>query len=104
MVRITVVTQDKNEVTLQVDGWIAGKEMEILASTGDFHRRGGRRLVLLLDGVRSIDPNGLGLFGYDNTPGKDDGNTRLYDKLGGLNAQTQQDGYPGYGGVFLESI
>lgn len=50
------------------------------------------------------DPNGLGLIGYDNTPGKDDGNLRLYDKIGGVNALTQQDGYPGYGGVFVESL
>jgi hypothetical protein len=50
------------------------------------------------------DPNGLGLFGYDNTPGKDTGNQRLYDRLGGVNAMTQEDGYPGYGGVFIESL
>lgn len=50
------------------------------------------------------DPNGLGLFGYDNTPGKDVGNTRLYDRIGGVNASTQEDGYPGYGGVFIESF
>jgi hypothetical protein len=29
---------------------------------------------------------------------------RLYDKLGGVNATTQQDGYPGFGGVFLRSL
>ncbi|MEZ4446856.1 MAG: hypothetical protein R3B72_47695 [Polyangiaceae bacterium] len=50
------------------------------------------------------DPNGIGLLGYDNTPGKDDGNLRLYDRIGGVNALTQQDGYPGYGGVFIESL
>ncbi len=50
------------------------------------------------------DPNGYGLMGYDNTPGKDDGNLRLHDKIGGVNAVTQQDGYPGFGGVFVESI
>jgi hypothetical protein len=50
------------------------------------------------------DPNNMGLFGYDNSPGKDNGNDRLYDKLGGVNATTQQDGYPGYGGVFLRSL
>lgn len=50
------------------------------------------------------DPNGMGLMGYDNTPGKDDGNIRLYDKIGGVNALTQLDGYPGYGGVFVESL
>jgi hypothetical protein len=50
------------------------------------------------------DPNGIGLLGYDNTPGKDDGNLRLYDKIGGVNALTQLDGFPGYGGVFVESL
>jgi hypothetical protein len=50
------------------------------------------------------DPNGIGLLGYDNTPGKDDGNQRLHDKIGGVNALTQLDGYPGFGGVFVESL
>ena len=50
------------------------------------------------------DPNGLGMFGYDNTPGKDFGNLRMFDRIGGANAETQADGYPGYGGVFIESI
>jgi hypothetical protein len=54
--------------------------------------------------IHGPDPNGMGLFGYDNTPGKDNGNLRLYDRLGGVNAATQQDGYPGYGGVFIESL
>ncbi|MEJ7604001.1 MAG: hypothetical protein WKG01_39340 [Kofleriaceae bacterium] len=51
-----------------------------------------------------VDPNGTGLFGYDNSPGKDNGNMRLYDRLGGVNALTQQDGYPGFGGVFIRSL
>ena len=50
------------------------------------------------------DPNGRGLFGYDNTPGKDVGNVRLFDAIGGANAETQMDGFPGYGGVFVESF
>jgi hypothetical protein len=50
------------------------------------------------------DPNGLGLLGYDNTPGKDVGNLRLFDQIGGANAETQDDGYSGYGGVFIESF
>ncbi len=54
--------------------------------------------------IAGLDPNGLGLLGYDNTPGKDVDNKRLYDWLGGVNAMTQQDGYPGYGGVFLRSL
>jgi hypothetical protein len=51
-----------------------------------------------------IDPNDQGLFGYDNSPGKDSGNLRLYDRLGGVNAQVQEDGFPGYGGVFVRSL
>ncbi len=51
-----------------------------------------------------VDPNGTGLFGYDNSPGKDSGNLRLYDRLGGVNALTQQDGYAGFGGVFIRSL
>jgi hypothetical protein len=54
--------------------------------------------------LMGVDPNNMGLFGYDNSPGKDSGNLRLYDKLGGVNAVTQQDGYPGFGGVFLRSL
>ncbi len=54
--------------------------------------------------LHGVDPNGLGLFGYDNSPGKDNGNLRLYDRLGGVNAVTQQDGYPGFGGVFVRSM
>jgi hypothetical protein len=54
--------------------------------------------------LTGVDPNNMGLFGYDNSPGKDNGNKRLYDKLGGVNAVTQQDGYAGYGGVFLRSL
>ena len=50
------------------------------------------------------DPNGLGLFGFDNTAGKDVGNLRLFDAIGGENFETQTDGYPGYGGVFIESM
>ncbi|MCA9715240.1 MAG: hypothetical protein KC468_11220 [Myxococcales bacterium] len=54
--------------------------------------------------IAGPDPNGLGLLGYDNSPGKDVGNLRLYDRIGSVNALTQEDGYPGYGGVFVESM
>ena len=54
--------------------------------------------------IAGEDLNGLGLLGYDNTSGKDVGNLRLYDHIGGVNAVTQQDGYPGFGGVFIESM
>lgn len=54
--------------------------------------------------VSGPDPNGLGFFGFDNTPGKDVGNRRLYDRIGGLDATTQSDGTPGYGGIFTEQF
>lgn len=54
--------------------------------------------------VGGSDPNGLGYLGYDNTPGRDVGNARLYDRIGGVNAVTQTDGSPGYGGVFAEQL
>ncbi|MEZ4227117.1 MAG: hypothetical protein R3B13_39630 [Polyangiaceae bacterium] len=54
--------------------------------------------------IAGPDPNGLGLLGYDNTPGKDKGNKRLHDRIGGVNAVTQEDNQPGYGGVFVESM
>ena len=54
--------------------------------------------------VGGPDPNNLGLFGYDNTPGKDVGNVRLADAIGGENAETQANNQPGYGGVFVDSF
>lgn len=54
--------------------------------------------------IAGPDPNGLGLLGYDNTPGKDRGNQRLNDRIGGVNAETIEGGYPGFGGVFMESL
>ena len=54
--------------------------------------------------VGGPDPNGLGLFGYDNSPGKDVGNLRLGDTVGGANAETLMDGSPGYGGVFIDGF
>lgn len=54
--------------------------------------------------ISGKDPNDQGLFGYDNTAGKDTNNRRLNDRIGGVNAATQEQGYPGYGGVFIESF
>lgn len=50
------------------------------------------------------DPNGQGLFGLDNTTGKDLGNLRFNDVIGGFNAETEEQGFLAYGGVFLESF
>ena len=54
--------------------------------------------------VEGPDPNALDLLGYDNTPGKDVGNMRLFDRIGGVNATTQSDGFPGYGGIFVDNF
>jgi hypothetical protein len=54
--------------------------------------------------IAGPDPNNQGLLGYDNSPGKDSGNLRLYDHIGGVDATTQADGYPGFGGVFAEGF
>jgi hypothetical protein len=54
--------------------------------------------------ISGADPNGRNLLGYDNTTGKDVGNRRLFDRIGGVNATTQSDGFPGYGGIFTEQL
>jgi hypothetical protein len=53
--------------------------------------------------IGGTDPNRQNLFGLDNTTGKDLGNVRLNDVIGGYNAETDEQGYLAYGGVFLES-
>jgi hypothetical protein len=50
------------------------------------------------------DPNGANLLGLDNTTGKDNNNVRFNDVVGGKNAETEEQGYYAYGGVFLESF
>ncbi len=50
--------------------------------------------------VGGHDPNGTGLFGLDNTAGKDVGNLRFDDVIGGFNADTRAGNFAAYGGVF----
>ena len=50
------------------------------------------------------DPNGSGLFGLDNTAGKDVGNERFDDVIGGFNADTRAQGYAAYGGIFASEL
>ena len=54
--------------------------------------------------VGGEDPNGQGLFGLDNTAGKDVGNIRFNDVIGGANAETAEQGYYAFGGVFVRSF
>jgi hypothetical protein len=50
------------------------------------------------------DPNGLGLLGSDNSPGKDVGNLRMNEQLAGLNMRTRQRGRAAFGGVFVGEL
>ncbi len=54
--------------------------------------------------IGGSDPNGVGLFGLDNTAGKDTSNIRLNDIIGGVNAETEELGFFSYGGVFINSF
>ncbi len=54
--------------------------------------------------VGGDDPNGAGLLGLDNTAGKDEGNLRFDDVVGGFNAQTDAQGFYPYGGIFASSF
>ncbi len=54
--------------------------------------------------VGGEDPNGTGLFGLDNTAGKDVGNRRFDDVIGGFNADTRARGFAAYGGIFASEF
>ncbi|MBM4386307.1 MAG: hypothetical protein FJ088_01130 [Deltaproteobacteria bacterium] len=54
--------------------------------------------------IHGKDPNDAELLGLDNTTGKDAGNIRFDDIVGGYNAESAASGYYPYGGVFLESF
>jgi len=86
-------------VQQRIEGIYEGYNVDVRLEEPDDFSRNGYSVVE----IGGVDPNGSGLFGYDNSPGKDIGNLRLFDQIGGTNAETQADGYPGYGGVFVES-
>ncbi|MCC6625040.1 MAG: hypothetical protein IT385_27580 [Deltaproteobacteria bacterium] len=54
--------------------------------------------------VGGADPNGTGLFGLDNTEGKDVGNLRFDDVIGGFNAETRAGNFAAYGGIFVAEL
>lgn len=54
--------------------------------------------------VSGPDPNNAGLFGLDNSAGKDTGNIRLNDIVGSENAASGEQGFYSFGGVFVESF
>jgi len=54
--------------------------------------------------VGGQDPNGTRLFGLDNTAGKDNGNLRFDDVIGGFNAETRDQNFAAYGGIFASEL
>ena len=62
MLRITVISQTREEVVLKAEGWISGEHVHVLEEEGARWLDGTRRLVLDLSGVRFIDNAGIGLL------------------------------------------
>lgn len=87
-------------IAQRIESLYAGHAVEVRTSAVVDYADAGYAVVE----IGGPDPNGSGLFGYDNSAGKDVGNLRLFDHIGGANAETQADGFPGYGGVFVESM
>lgn len=54
--------------------------------------------------ITGDDPNASDLFGLDNSSGKDNGNLRLNDYVGGSNAEQVEAGSFAFGGVFVSSF
>lgn len=86
-------------VLARVRGIFEGLRVDVVTSAPSDISPG----VISIVEIGGPDPNGLGLLGYDSSPGKDVGNLRLGDRIGGASAETQEDGAAGYGGVFIES-
>jgi ABC-type transporter Mla MlaB component len=62
MLRITLTAQTPEEGVLQLEGWVVGEDVAVLAEEGHRRWRESRRLVLDLDGVKSIDAAGMALL------------------------------------------
>lgn len=62
MVRLTVVSQDKEETVLKVEGWVSGTDVAVLEEEGTRLFQQTQRLILDLEGVKSIDREGIALL------------------------------------------
>ena len=63
MVRLTVVSQGKAETVLKVEGWVSRTDVPVLEEEGTRLLQQTPRLVLDLEGVKSIDRAGIALLG-----------------------------------------
>ena len=62
MLRLTAVSQTCEETVLNVEGWVAEADAELLEEELSRQLQTTGRLVLDLKGVKSIDRTGLGLL------------------------------------------
>ena len=62
MLRLTVQAQGTAETVLRIEGWVTGKEVELLDREISRLLVSAGRLVLDLGGVRSISPGGVELL------------------------------------------
>lgn len=89
----------RSAIAERVRGLFADYRVDVyLEAPVDVSREG----LTVID-IGGPDPAGQGLFGRDSSPGKDVGNLRLFDQIGGANAEVQEDGFAGFGGVFVDS-
>lgn len=62
MLRITLLHRTSEEEAYALEGWVADEEVDVLEQTCEPALDQGRRLVLDLRGVRSLDDRGLALL------------------------------------------
>jgi ABC-type transporter Mla MlaB component len=61
MLRLTPISQTQAECVLALDGWLTGQDVALLEQDVRPWIQEGRRLVLDLEGVQSMDPDGIAL-------------------------------------------
>lgn len=62
MLRLTVISQTREEAVLKVEGWVSGTDLSLLAEEGTRLLEEAECLVLELKGVRLIDREGIALL------------------------------------------
>ena len=62
MLRLTVMSRDRKEAVLKVDGWVAGADVALLEEEGNRLLREAERLILDLEDAKFIDEGGMTLL------------------------------------------